>query len=90
MKANKRPLLLEAATGSSMSTFDACGTIEGFTNPNPSAREVLEAWASLIKTGACWGLQGFYGRGASSMIEQGYITKDGKITEEGLAICGDD
>jgi hypothetical protein len=73
-----------------MTTFDACGTIEGFTNDNPTPLQVLQAWATLIKTGACWTLQGFYGRGANSMIEQGYITRDGQITEDGLAICGDD
>jgi hypothetical protein len=32
---------------------------------------VLEAWQSLIDSGMVWTLQGFYGRTATRLIEQG-------------------
>jgi hypothetical protein len=33
--------------------------------------EILEAWQFLIDTGTVWTLQGFYGRTARALIEQG-------------------
>jgi len=27
----------------------------------------------------CWNMQGFFGRSATQLINDGYITKDGKI-----------
>ena len=51
-----------------MSTFDACMMIEEGTG---TENEIIDAWQLLIDTGLCWQLQGFYGRGARSMIAQG-------------------
>ena len=31
----------------------------------------IEAWQYLIDTGACWTLQGFFGRTATDLIENG-------------------
>ena len=31
----------------------------------------IEAWQLLIDTGTCWTLQGWFGRTAASLIEQG-------------------
>lgn len=36
--------------------------------------EVIEAWQHLIDTGLVWKLQGFYGRMAHDLIEQGVCT----------------
>ena len=36
---------------------------------------VLEAWQSLIDSGVVWMLQGFYGRTATRLIEQGLCTE---------------
>lgn len=62
--------------------YHACGTVEGFTNDDASAEEMIEAWAYLICTGQCWTLQGFYGRGAANLIERGLIDRQGQINWE--------
>ncbi len=61
------------------SSYDACAIIEGFADFDPSQEQELEAWAYLIKTGDCWNLQGFYGREATRLIEQGLISKEGVV-----------
>jgi len=55
-----------------MNTFDACAVIEGFDGEEHTEEEVIGAFQTLIDTGACWSLQGFYGRTAANLIEQGY------------------
>ncbi len=32
----------------------------------------IEAWQTLIDTGLAWSLQGWFGRTAQSLIDQGY------------------
>ena len=66
-------------------SYDACSVIEGFASFEPTHEDMLEAWALLIETGDCWSLQGFYGRQATNMIEQGLISKEGKINWEAVA-----
>jgi hypothetical protein len=66
-------------------TFDACSVIEGFADFEPTEMDVLESWALLIETGDCWKLQGFYGRQATHLINQGVISKEGKINWEAVA-----
>jgi len=67
------------------STYDACAVIEGFASFEPTEEDTLEAWALLIETGDCWSLQGFYGRNAAYLIEQGIISREGKINWEKVA-----
>jgi hypothetical protein len=66
-------------------TYDACSVIEGFADFEPTQEDMLEAWALLIETGVCWNLQGFYGRGAASLIDRGIIFAEGKINWEMVA-----
>lgn len=53
------------------STYDACAIIEGFADHEPDQDEVIEAFQFLIDTGIVWQLQGFYGRSAHNLIQQG-------------------
>lgn len=61
-------------------SYLATAYAEGFCEgENATAEQQIEAWACLIKTGMCWGLQGWFGREASSLIERGFISKEGVI-----------
>lgn len=53
-----------------MDSFTATGIAEGFIEAE-SQDQVLEAWQTLIDTGLCWRLQGWFGRTAAQLIEQG-------------------
>ena len=39
--------------------------------------EIIEMFSDLIKSGASWSLQGHYGRFSSSLIEAGWLDKEG-------------
>ena len=45
---------------------------DGYATDNED--EYLLAWQMLVDTGACWQLQGWFGRTAMSLIESGHIT----------------
>jgi len=62
-----------------MDSYTACSIIEGFCDFNPTKEQQITAWATLIKSGECWQLQGFYGRTASQLIDSGIISTDGEI-----------
>jgi hypothetical protein len=59
-----------------MATAYAEGFCEG---ENATLEEQIEAWACLIKTGLCWNLQGWFGRQANALIEEGLISKEGEV-----------
>ena len=67
--------------------FDLVGMIMAFEAGELDDAGTLKLFAHLIKTGQAWTLQGSYGRAASVLIDRGYITKDGEITEVGQAIA---
>ncbi len=52
-----------------MDTFTACMIIEGVEEAEEY--EIIEAWQYLIDTGVVWTLQGWFGRTARDLIEQG-------------------
>lgn len=54
-----------------MTSYDACAAIEGFDGQEHTEDEIIEAFQFLIDCGDVWTLQGFYGRTAASLIEQG-------------------
>lgn len=60
-------------------TYTACSIIEGFADFTPTQDDVVRAWAYLIKTRACYSLQGWYGRNATDIIRSGYISETGRI-----------
>lgn len=58
-----------------MTTYLACAIAEGFCEgEGASEQEQIEAWQYLIDTGECWSLQGWYGRTATALMEQGICT----------------
>lgn len=53
-----------------MDNFTAIGIAEGFIDTEDS-KQTVEAWQHLIDTGLAWSLQGWFGRQATIMIEEG-------------------
>ena len=59
-------------------TLQAIYIVEGIEDS--SIDKQLEAWQKLVDTGLAWELNGWHGRTAKLLIEQGLITE--KITTE--------
>jgi len=57
-----------------MTDFDAVMIAEGAQEAD-SEEQLIEAWQRLIDTGLAWKLQGFFGRTASRLIEDGICTR---------------
>ena len=55
---------------STLTPYDAVGIAEGFVEAD-SEEQQIEAWQYLIDTGLAWSLQGWFGRTARGLIEQG-------------------
>jgi len=55
-----------------MNQYTAVGIAEGFIDAE-SEDQYLEAWQYLVDTGLAWRLQGWFGRTAAALIEQGHI-----------------
>lgn len=60
-------------------TYTACSIVENFDGKEHKWQDEIRAWAYLIKTGACWKLQGWYGRNAQEFIDDGFISKTGRV-----------
>jgi len=60
-----------------MDHYTAVGIAEGFVESS-SEEEVIEAWQYLVDTGLVWTLQGWFGRTAMTLIENGIIKKKEK------------
>ena len=58
-----------------MDDYTAVGLAEGFIECDDE-EEVLAAWQHLVVTGLAWRLQGWFGRTATNLIEQGLITRE--------------
>ena len=54
-----------------MDNVDAIMIAEG--NLDVSEEEQIEAWQHLVDTGLAWKLQGFFGRTAQRLIDEGVI-----------------
>ena len=53
--------------------YDAVGRAEGFVEG--TEEQIIDAWQFLHDTGHAYKLQGFFGRTARSLIEEGIINK---------------
>jgi len=45
--------------------------------------EIVQLFSKLIKSGMAWQLQGMYGRQAMTLINSGYLDKEGNILYRG-------
>ena len=55
-----------------MDDFTAVSIAEGFCGGEDATQEQkIEAWQHLIDTGLCWRLQGWFGRTAQHLIQEG-------------------
>ena len=59
-------------TGDNMTNFEAVGIAEGIESATEDQQ--IEAWQHLIDTGLAWSLQGWFGRNAEELINQGICT----------------
>lgn len=57
-----------------MDTFTAVMIAEGAQDAE-SEEQYLQAWQTLVDTGLAWTLQGFFGRTAARMLEEGLLTR---------------
>jgi len=56
-------------------------TIVAYEEGDLSANEIVDLFASLVKSGHAWTLQGRYGRTAQHFIDVGIISSLGKVLE---------
>lgn len=56
-----------------MDNYTAIGIAEGFIEAQDED-QVLAAWQHLVDTGLAWSLQGWFGRTAQQLINQGVIS----------------
>ncbi len=59
-----------------MDNYTAVLIAEGFCK-GASEEQQIEAWQHLVDTGLAWRLQGWFGRTAADLIEQGIIQAKG-------------
>ena len=64
------------------SKFDLVGNIIAYEGGELNGEATLELFSHLIRSGMAWSLQGHYGRTAVSLIDNGYLSKEGKILKE--------
>lgn len=63
---------METIETNKLDDYTAVGLAEGFIE-SESEEDVIKAWQHLVDTGLAWQLQGWFGRTANNLIEQGII-----------------
>jgi hypothetical protein len=67
------------------SLYNAVGIAEGWIEAE-SYDEVLGAWQYLVNTGVVWQLQGWFGRTAAQLIENGEILRKDEWMKQNACI----
>jgi hypothetical protein len=62
-----------------MMTETQIAQIIDFEEGTLDAVETVDLFSGLVASGMVWHLQGFYGRTAEALIDQGYIDQDGRV-----------
>ena len=63
-------------------TKDLVDQIMEYESGMLSDPETLEMFSEMVRSGTAWSLQGHYGRTATSLIEDGWLNRDGDILKE--------
>lgn len=61
--------------------MDVVSNIIAFESGELQPNEVVDFFAELIRTGLAYSLQGFYGRTAETLIQNGNIDRKGNVLE---------
>jgi hypothetical protein len=56
-----------------LTDYEAVGIAEGFIEEE-NVEVIIAAWQHLVDTGLAWSLQGWFGRQAKTLIDDGVIT----------------
>lgn len=59
--------------------FDVTEHIIAYEQGELDRASILKMFSYLVSTGIAWQLQGHYGRVSEALIEEGYISKKGRI-----------
>lgn len=62
--------------------YDMVGALLAFEADRLEGPDTIILFAHLVKSGLAWRLQGFYGRTAAALIDNGILDRAGSILKE--------
>lgn len=65
---------------------DLVGQIMAYEDGELNDLAAVELFAALVASGMAWQLQGAYGRQAVALIDGGFITAEGEVTERAYEV----